>query len=694
MKGSLEYAHGLRKEIKKRMKYFTNPYNFVPLEGQCHRSSYGLGKDECLTGYFDCTIELLTPLFIPNTSCSQALCNPEEAEKGYSGYEFNSYEDLSGTVRQGGRGQIPPKEPVISGSEIRGSVRSVFEAAFGGCMSTIAADAILGRRTPSVKKPGILRKKGKSSNEYEIIPCERAMLFVEGPNISIGKHSSEKMGKLMRKNEYNSLKEGQEIWIKLADEGFKSGGRNIGAKVVEDYEIPLAGKKCPKGYLVGYLHKGEPFGKKKHHESVFYIKENRKEGKSKVKEVREEEINMLQAVKEQYWNPKQGHGNRKSCHKEFDMHRNQILVYYCDDEGVSSYMSPACIGKEVYAKTLRKILEKNGGYQPCYKRDALCSACSIFGMVSGKEGCHDAVGSRVRFADAVLKTPFQKDVCSNYMDELVLPESGEPRPGAVEFYTIQPYKDEDAKTEGWTANGYWTYDYMCVTEKGKAGRKELKVNLPKIRGRKFYWHSSNWQNYTNDNRLDHLMKQRIRPLKESNHETGERLFCFRVYFDRLNQTELEQLRWAMDFADSRCAHKIGRGKPLGFGSVKIRIDDLKIQTLDKETGELKLVSGDYEKLGKHIDVTGNAIKTLKIMTNYQDSPKDVGYPEVDNIQGKESFRWFGKNHIGFGNQTEFIKILPKAVEEHGPEKNQMKRLNTECSGRATNRPRDTYKKKS
>ena len=34
-------------------------------------------------------------------------------------------------------------------------------------MSTIAADAILGRRTPSVKKPGILRKKGKSSNEYE-----------------------------------------------------------------------------------------------------------------------------------------------------------------------------------------------------------------------------------------------------------------------------------------------------------------------------------------------------------------------------------------------------------------------------------------------------------------------------------------------------------------------------------------------
>lgn len=144
-------------------------------------------------------------------------------------------------------------------------------------------------------------------------------------------------------------------------------------------------------------------------------------------------------------------------------------------------MLPVCIGKEVYTKTLRDMLEKNGGFQPCNKRDELYPACSIFGMVFGKEGCHDAVDSRVRFADVVLKTPFQKDVRSNYMDELVLPESGEPRPGAVEFYTIPLYKDENAKTAGWTANGYWTYDYLCVIEKGKARRKDLEENLPKIR---------------------------------------------------------------------------------------------------------------------------------------------------------------------------------------------------------------------
>ena len=32
---------------------------------------------------------------------------------------------------------LGPKDPVIPGSEIRGAVRSVYEAAFGGCASTM-----------------------------------------------------------------------------------------------------------------------------------------------------------------------------------------------------------------------------------------------------------------------------------------------------------------------------------------------------------------------------------------------------------------------------------------------------------------------------------------------------------------------------------------------------------------------------
>lgn len=468
-------------------EYFTNPYNFVPLEGKCVRSGISLGKEECLTGYFTCTIKLLTPLFIPNTSCSQALCNSEEREKDLSGYEFFSYEDLSGEPERDAQGYTkPPKVPVICGSEIRGAVRSVYEAAFGGCMSTAFVNNALGRRHP-----------------------------------------------------------------------------------------------------------------------------------------------------------------RKSCTE-----------------------------KETHTKTLETILEANGGFQPCHRREELCPACRLFGMVSKKEGGKDAVGSRVRFTDATLKNPKDTDDLSKcYMKPLVLPESGEPHPDTVEFYTLSPYADPGK--EGWRTEGYWTYDYKCIKVDHKVIRKKLPDHLPMVRGRKFYWHNNNWKKYMNNKELDHVMQQRIRPVKESDPVTGERQFCFRVYFDRINQQELEYLRWSLDFSDSECAHKLGRGKPFGFGSIRIHIDDLKKQKINLETGELELVSTDYKDLGAKIDESGEAIKSLKLMANWKNRPLDVGYPVLKKDKKGESFRWFVKNRKkvdSTGIQPEFSKILPKAVEELGEKRNQKRRL--------------------
>ena len=159
------------------MAYFTNPYNFVPLEGKCVRSKLTLGDEEHLTGFFECELELLTPLFIPNTSCKRALCSEGERQEKYVGYEFCSYEDLSGNVFRGKNGYVrPPREPVIPGSEIRGAVRSVYEAAFGGCMSTMHTDAVVKRRNPRPKRPGILERNTQGA--WDLIPCERAQHLI------------------------------------------------------------------------------------------------------------------------------------------------------------------------------------------------------------------------------------------------------------------------------------------------------------------------------------------------------------------------------------------------------------------------------------------------------------------------------------------------------------------------------------
>ena len=169
------------------MEYFTNPYNFVPFTGTCQREPLNLGPQECMTGYFECELELLTPLFIPNTSNKYALCSEEERNKKYTGYEFCSYEDLSGNTQPGKTG---PKDPVIPGSEIRGAVRSVYEAAFGGCASTMRVDTVVGQEIPKKTYPGVLVREAE--NKCCFIPCKRATF-----------------------NARRCFREGQEIWVKL-----------------------------------------------------------------------------------------------------------------------------------------------------------------------------------------------------------------------------------------------------------------------------------------------------------------------------------------------------------------------------------------------------------------------------------------------------------------------------------------------
>lgn len=83
------------------------------------------------------------------------------------------------------------------------------------------------------------------------------------------------------------------------------------------------------------------------------------------------------------------------------------------------------------------------------------------------------------------------------------------------------------------------------------------------------------------------MKQRIRSLRAKRGEgkTEPTVFKFRVYFENITEEELNRLRWSLTFDDPDCAHKIGRAKPLGFGSVRMSVKQVGIRQIDQETGE-------------------------------------------------------------------------------------------------------------
>lgn len=686
---------------------FINPYNFVPLAEKCERSKLKIDYKDSHTGVLECSLEILTPLFIPNTTSDTALHTKEELEireesseslKTHS-YDFFSYNDLSQESKNKSYEERRKRvfEPVIPASEIRGAVRSVHEAAFGGCMSSISIDRKLGRRTALPKKCGILRKVsrmegGISKEQWLLYPCRRIRVKV----------SDKEKGNLPQQI-YDECREGEAFYINCKS---KNGIEYVNEwkKVSEGSQGNLKKK--------AYLHKGEPFGGendklRKEYESFFLPDKKIKEIPVDDKEVE----NLRSVIHEYQKGSKDTSSEPHSSYERYDIDEiiaddpdSVLPVYYLDDEKENRHFSPACIGKEVFYKTMENILDDNGDFRPCKNGTKLCPTCKIFGMAGEKQKEEKkeqllSIASRVRFTDAVLENA-EKNYFKYFEEPIILPELGEPRPGAVEFYTYPPYDIINEKKElGWNdSNGYWTYDYYVIKDGDKSYiRKSLGNKKIKIRGRKFYWHSDYYKKISHDNKSEEekvlsSMRQRIRPLRSNQYYKNK--FKCKIYFENLTLSELKQLKWAVDFNDRDCAHKIGKAKPYGFGSVRICVDNVKIRTIDMRTGEWKL---EPKKMNLELEdsITERIeIKNLKMIANWEKRLKKknrgnrsekvsypLGYNATERSKDKNKdagHQWFNGNRTMPNDSRNdmnfaFHKLLP-TIEEELEEKEKKKWL--------------------
>lgn len=85
-----------------------------------------------------------------------------------------------------------------------------------------------------------------------------------------------------------------------------------------------------------------------------------------------------------------------------------------------------------------------------------------------------------------------------------------------------------------------------------------------IRGNKLYWHKSgeNWFETDPEKLKNENIITKIKPVKAGTEFVG------RIRFENLSKVELGALLFALDLPEG-CCHKLGMGKPLGLGSVKI-----------------------------------------------------------------------------------------------------------------------------
>lgn len=613
---------------------FINPFNFVSVDfSESSREKTSEQSDDLLTGVINCTLTTVTPLAIPDVA---NIKNKSDEHK-----QYECMKDINGN-------------PFIPGSSIRGVIRSVYETATKSCfITTDKKESITVRReTTRPLTPGVLRL---IDGKWTLFECERYMLRVKSSYSNSSRNNplvwDDKICPV-----YEVKTEDKKRYIYIGEDKKQSGDLISFDRLLNEngekyyYQkkrnnsyfncAPVATKiysNLDKGTCKGILVLGEDIYNK-HHESIFCCK------KEPIRIVTSEEIEKLDSIIETYQNKginknyidnlkKDSKG--KISHYGYtsyeDMKKKGVIPiwYSCDENGF--YFSPASIGRVALNKSVYNLLDK---MQPCESADFICKACSLFGMI-GKS----SQSSKVRFTDAVCK------LGNPIMGYYTLQELGSPRVSYMPFYSS-------------SASG--TYDDKGVS----------------LRGRKFYWHSTDYLShiklYDKNRREEHTSRNSTIELIDRNKK-----FSFKVFFDKISDTQLCELIWSLNFWENECdengefkyCHKIGHGKPLGLGSSKIIVDSIETRRFNDDG----YLVGDFPisyNSGMPFSVNENPVKELLEICTFVDE-RVVKYPyiKVDgNSNGKKendtaSHKWFTENKNGvLKNRAWNVQMLP-SVED-------------------------------
>lgn len=305
------------------------------------------------------------------------------------------------------------------------------------------------------------------------------------------------------------------------------------------------------------------------------------------------------------------------------------------------YLAPACMSKEFFGNTIGKILEQNNEHQPCSKKNELCPACRLFGMIGEKGGSK----GKLRFSDAYLV----KD--KSYLVGMTLPILATPRISSTEFYLEPPDK---FKKDGY--NKIWNYDYYI----DKNGRHPYD---PRLAGRKVYWNGKFVEGSPDENRN---MTTTVTPLNGGT-------FKFKIFFDRLTKEELDNLIFCIKPCED-ALHKIGHGKPIGMGQIKLKIEKVKLKSYKITDEKISYSLCRYTEFQENTFTSDAAENIRAYMSKMPENERGmVKYPSLDG----KVFKWFVKNR-GSVNSPKIYQSLP-------PIKSEDKSLLDTTENRAENR---------
>lgn len=601
---------------------FLNVYNFVPLpkrkaekyEDQDEYTGEHIGKH---TGVITYSITTKTPLFIPNTSSEQAFRMQKEVPVEHKSYDFYSYREMESYKIYD---EIPEK-PVLPGSELRGMIRGIYETLTDSCMGILNEEEVPSIRTDETFKAGLLHRC-----EEEQLELVRANKYRYCMNHDKSRHTYEE----------TNYQEGQKLYYQKVP---------FGKNIIADCRVKPGGKFVCEGYLLKGM--GDRSLGKKYSAGIFRPKYEQGEFGRQLQVERQLTDTDVERLKEVLKSYREQPKVEENCYQEYKEKLEEFLsgkgeeffpVYYSVVGDNLLYLAPACITRELSYHTVGELA---GDFAPCKNAETMCPACDLFGRV-GKSN-EDSHASKLRFADAYPKQDMEPAEYYERLQPITLESLSGPKIGNVEFYLYRPEKDIGGIKK---QASFWTYDYYVLDGK-------LYVEQGRLRGRKYYWHQPGVKLPTDIEKTK--LNKTVRPVRE------KVTFIGKVYFDKISQTQLNQMIWILNCGadNSDLAYKLGAGKPLGLGSVECKVMEVTERTVGMDNGRIfynekhyKPDIPEYDKL-----CFSQCCKNeFFLMNSFRAAEKvlQISYPVTEEQFGKpvqEGFKWFLQNREVYGNNA-------------------------------------------
>ena len=372
------------------------------------------------------------------------------------------------------------------------------------------------------------------------------------------------------------------------------------------------------------------------------------------------------------------------CPEELKLDEGTLCYVDRDKTGKVQSIQPVTISRRLYACSPKDLLDES--LKPASSSDELSPADRTFGWV--KPNGHGSYKGNVRVSHCVCQSD---DAIERFEDPgLPLQILGPPKPQQTRFYTAQE-KDGRPLEEGVSkGHGYES------TDRGLRGRKVY----PHHRGLpNDHWKEPQQASTQYLNNGHCYYREYRRPPKDGGEQRDSQnrsikgwvkpgvTFSFNVDVTNLSPVELGALLWLLDLPQGYY-HRLGGGKPLGFGSVQIAIDWDKS---DLRTGS------DWEAFYRTLQpqespdprTAAQCMQAFKdaIQNTYQkQSPEEVGfiaafmraakgfedglpvhYPRCESAPNPdgETFKWFEANERKDRNRRPRRFSLPAPEQDNG-----------------------------